>query len=341
MVACMNVSVSAVYSMLREGRTHRRPILGSAVAFVKCIIYIMAMREVNIESLDLNLLVPLKALLDERHVTHSAERVGLSQPAMSRALARLRVMFRDPLLVRGTGSRMTRTARAEALYPPLQGVLQSIGHLIASPAVDPAEMRGEVVVMTRDYEMVTLLPPVIREVSAKAPGVTLKIVPMVGDDLSPLEENRVDFVVAGTDRTQATLPRRTLLNEGFICVVSADHPQAEQALTLERFLELKHCFIAFDEHARPGTVDRYLADLGLKRDVRVYVPNFLAAAQIVATSDLAVTLPRGLGLHLARQGGVRALELPFELSSFSVYLYWHIRNQLNPMHSWLRETFTG
>jgi DNA-binding transcriptional LysR family regulator len=295
------------------------------------------MREVNIGALDLNLLVPLKALLEERHVTHAAERVGLSQPAMSRALQRLRDMFDDPLLVRGAGTRMTRTARADALYLPLQSLLQDIGHMIAAPTLEPSEMRGEVVVATRDYEMTVLLPRMIQQVSEQAPGLNLSLRPMEGDDLSPLEENRVDFVVAGSDRNQATLLRRTLIEETFICVLAADHPYAAQELTLERYLELKHCVVSFSEHHTPGFVDRYLAERGHKRNIRVRVPYFLATAQIVSASDLVTTLPRGLGQHLARQGNLKTLELPFPAPFFSIYLYWHIRNQLNPIHSWLRD----
>lgn len=298
------------------------------------------MREVNIGNLDLNLLVPLKALLEERHVTNAAEKVGLSQPAMSRALQRLRDMFGDPLLVRGTGSRMTLTSRASDLYQPLQNLLHDVGHLMAPPTLEPADMRGEVVIATRDYEMTVLLPPMIRQVSQQAPGLKLSLRPMVGDDLSPLEENRVDFVVAGSDRTQATLMRRTLVEESFICVMSADHPLAGEALTLERYLAMKHCVVSFSEHHTPGFVDRYLAERGQTRDIRVRVPYFLATAQVVAATDLVTTLPRGFGRHLAEQNNnLRTVELPFPAPSFRIYLYWHIRNQLNPIHSWLRTLF--
>src|SRR5271170_3492449 len=149
------------------------------------------MRKVNLSSVDLNLLVVLKALLDERHVTHAAEKVGLSQPAMSRALQRLRAMFEDPLLVKGTGG-MTLTARAAELSKPLQSILNEISHIITAPTLEPKEMRGEVVIATRDYEMAAILPDVIRKVIEHAPGLTIRVAPMVGDDLSPLERNEVD-----------------------------------------------------------------------------------------------------------------------------------------------------
>ena len=124
---------------------------------------------------------------------------------MSRALQRLRRMFGDPLLVRGTGTRMTRTARANELYQPLQDILLDVGRMIMAPTVEPSEMRGEVIIASRDYEMAALMPRMISRVSQMAPELVLNLRPMVGDDLSPLEENRVDFVVAGTDRTVSTL----------------------------------------------------------------------------------------------------------------------------------------
>lgn len=297
------------------------------------------MRQVNIENLDLNLLIALKALLDERHVTKAADRVGLSQPAMSRALGRLRVMFKDPLLVKGVGG-MTLTARANSLQAPLQSIMTEIGHMIADPTLEPSEMRGEVVFATRDYEMVAILPDVIKRITEEAPLLTLKIVPLVGDDLSPLEQHEVDFVVAGTDKNSATLRRNTVLKDNFVCVMSADNPAAKQELTLEKYLEMRHCQVSFYT-ARLGIVDAALAERGLQRNPVVLVPHFLAAAFMVQDSDLIVTLPRKLGMQLAQQKQFVARELPLKVPSFSIYLYWHVRNQNSPMHSWLRRAFRG
>jgi DNA-binding transcriptional LysR family regulator len=299
--------------------------------------YRLTMRQVNISSLDLNLLIALKALLDERHVTRAAEKVQLSQPAMSRALQRLRKMFDDELLVKGTGG-MTLTARAEEIKGPLQQILSEISHIVTAPVIEPKEMRGEVVIATRDYEMAAILPDVIRKITEQAPGLMVKLVPMVGDDLSPLERNELDFVVAGTDRTSATLCRRTLLKDNFICVVAANHPIARQKLTLSKYVAMKHCLVTITEF-RPGIVDRYLAEHGHSRKAAVRVPYFMAASSVVANSDLIVTLPRRLGLMLAKQKELTTVELPFKVRDFSIYLYWHVRNQNNPMHVWLRECF--
>jgi DNA-binding transcriptional LysR family regulator len=296
------------------------------------------MRQVNLSSLDLNLLVALKALLDECHVTRAAEKVGLSQPAMSRALQRLRLMFKDPLLVKGA-SGMTLTARATELNKPLQSILNEISHIITTPAIEPKDMRGEVVIATRDYEMATILPDVLKEVIDKAPGLLVKVVPMVGDDLSPLERNEVDFVVAGTDKTSAMLNRTTLLKDNFICVVAANNPCLRQKLTLNKYLAMRHCQISITEF-RSGIVDTYLAEHGHNREIAIRVPYFtLAASAVAANSDLIVTLPRRLGMLLAKQKGLATIELPFKVRDFAIYLYWHVRNQNNPMHVWVRDCF--
>lgn len=296
------------------------------------------MRDVHLASLDLNLLVALKALLDERNVTRAAESVGLSQPAMSRALQRLRKMFKDPLLVKGVGG-MTLTARALSLSVPLQNILSDITQIVAEPPTEPAQMRGEIVLATRDYEMAAILPDVIRKVISIAPGLNLKVQSLTGDDLSPLERNEVDFVIAGTDYHSATTSRKTLLKDNFVCVLSAKNPLSKKKLTMQKYLCMRHCVTMITDY-RAGIVDKHLSDLGQSRSAVVKVPYFmLAASPIVANSDLIATVPRRLGLLLAKSKDLVLLELPFKVPDFAIYLYWHVRNQNNPMHLWLRKCF--
>ena len=292
------------------------------------------MREVNLSSLDLNLLVVLKALLDERHVTRAAEKIGLSQPAMSRALGRLRVMFKDQLLVKGA-SGMSLTARASELYQPLQKILSDVNQIMTAPTFEPAEMTGEIVIATRDYEMAAILPEAIRAITDEAPGLTIRIVPMTRDDLIPLEHHEVDFVIAGTDRDSSTLVRKTLVTDNFVCVVSAGQSLAKKKLTLETYLAGRHCLISFTEF-RSSIIDSSLAQMGHERKAIVRVPQFLAAAHIVAGTDLILTIPKKLGKLFVESQQFVPLDLPFEVPSFSIYIYWHIRNENNPMHSWVR-----
>ncbi len=307
----------------------------SPVAFPKRIVYIAPMREVNISSLDLNLLVALKALLDERHVTRAADKIGLSQPAMSRALGRLRVMFKDQLLVKGATG-MTLTARASELVQPVQKILNDINQIMTAPTFEPAEMTGDIVIATRDYEMAAVLPQAIKAIAEEAPGLTIRIVPMFGDDLSPLDRHEVDFVIAGTDRKSSTLSRKTLFSDNFMCVVSAEQDVAKKKLTMESYLAMRHCIITFTNY-RSGIVDAALAQMGLERKAVVTIPQFLAASYIVANSDLILTIPRGLGKLFLESKQFAPLDLPFQVPSFSIYIYWHIRSENNPIHSWVRQ----
>lgn len=296
------------------------------------------MHKMNIKSLDLNLLVALKALLEEKHITRAAIRVGLSQPAMSRALARLREVFNDPLLVRGANG-LDLSARANDIYQPLLNVFSEIHHIMTPSFSQPEMMQGEITIATRDNEMVTILPQVLNCISKEAPGLTFRIISLVGDDLSPLEQNKVDFIMTGTDSKSATLCRSILYKEDFVCLVATNNPVA-QHFTLEEFVKMNHCLVSITGFG-PGLVDTILAQKGLQRKIVIMVPHFLAASYIVANTDLVVTLPRRVGLLLSQHKKITVLEPPIKIPSFCIYLYWHIRNQNNPTHTWLRKIIRG
>ena len=293
------------------------------------------MHQTNLRTIDLNLLVALNALLEEKHVTRAAERISLSQPAMSRALSRLREMFQDPLLVKGIGG-MALTARANDLYHPVQNILREITNIISPPSIDPKTMQGEIVIATRDYELATILPDVISQITTDAPNLKLSIVPLVGDDLSPLEHHHVDFVLAGTNSKSATLHRYTLYQENFVCLVSENNSVIQQGMTLKKYIEMKHCLVTISSFGL-GLVDKILAEKNLKRNVAVRIPHFLAVPHIVADSDLVATLPARLGELLSKQEKVVLIKPPLKIPQFPIYLYWHTRNQNNPTHEWLRK----
>jgi len=293
------------------------------------------MREMNIKNLDLNLLAALNALLEEKNVTRAAARINLSQPATSRALARLRNMFQDPLLVKGAKG-MVLTARANELYQPLQHILNDITAMVSPPSIEPGAMQGEVVIATRDYELAAILPKVINRLRVESPNLTLRIIPLIGDDLSSLENQHVDFILTATESKAATLYRYTVYKESFVCLASKDNPAIQKGMTLETYTAAKHCLVTISGFGL-GIVDTLLAQKNLKRNVVVRVPHFLAVAHIIADSDLVVTLPRRLGELLSRQENIILINPPLKIPSFPVYLYWHARNQNNPIHRWIRK----
>lgn len=293
------------------------------------------MREVNLKKLDLNLLIVLNALLEERHVSRAAERVNLSQPAVSRALARLRMMFHDPLLVKGA-SGMVLTTRAKDLHQPLQGILRDITNIVSPPSFDPATMQGEIVIATRDNELVTILPNVITEVTKTAPHLKLSILPLIGNDLSILEHNKADFVLAGSESKSATLHRHLVMEEKFSCILSRKNSLIHQDINLKTYLKMKHCLVTISNFGE-GVVDRVLAEKNLKRNIVLRVPHFLAVSHLVANSDLVATLPHQLCQLISQQENVSIIDPPLKLPKFAIYLYWHVKNHKNPIHQWFRK----
>jgi DNA-binding transcriptional LysR family regulator len=261
--------------------------------------------------------------------------VNLSQPAMSRALARLRTMFQDPLLVKGSNG-MTLTARAKDLSQPLQNILRDVTHLVSPPSFNPATMQGEIVIATRDNELVTILPKIIAKATTAAPHLKLSIIQLIGDDLNLLEQQKADFVLAGTDSQSATLHRYTLLQEKFSCVLSNKNPMLREGISLKNYLKMKHCLVSISNFG-PGVVDAVLAQKKLKRNIVIRVPNFLAVSYIVLNSDLIATLPHRLCELISQQDKVKVVDSPIKIPKFSIYLYWHVRNQENPVHKWFRK----
>lgn len=297
-------------------------------------IYILVMHTTNIQSLDLNLLIALQALLEEKHITRAAMRIGLSQPAMSRALARLREALNDPLLVRSSEG-LTLSIRAQELYPHLLNVFANINQLLTPANLVPENMQGEIVIATRDNEMVTILPKVINHISKKAPGLNLRVIPLIGDDLSPLMQNKVDFIITGTNTDMMSLYRTKLYQENFVCMVAANNPAARN-VNLEKFIAMNHCLVSITGFGT-GRIDKLLAQKGLKRRVSVIVPHFLAASYIVATTDLIITLPRKIANLLSDKEKFKIIEPPLKIPSFAIYLYWHERHKNNAIHMWLRK----
>ncbi|MDX0487387.1 LysR family transcriptional regulator [Sinorhizobium medicae] len=296
---------------------------------------IIYMREVDLRAADLNLLVVLNALLEERSVTRAATRLGMSQPAASRALARLRVLFSDAILVDGPGGYLL-TARAEEMRPSLRNTLAGVNELLDGRTFDPMRATGAVRLLMLDLEAAVLAPRLISSLAEQAPAVDLQVVSPGLRPLEALEADAVDAVIGVVDEAPAGIRKRKLYQDGFVTLMRADHPAAGQKLTLERFLELDHVVVSITGTG-PAWVDEILARLGRQRRVKVRVPSFFAAVEIAARSDLVITLPSSL----ARTADMRRFVMtppPLDLGSVVMSLAWHGRNQDAPRHVWLRRT---
>lgn len=298
------------------------------------------MHDVHLEALDMNLLVALRALLAERHVTRAAARVGLSQPAMSHALARLRELLGDPLLVR-TPSGMQPTPRAEAMTAPLQRALEDIGRVLASPApFVPRLATRKFRIATNDYMELVVLPRLLARLWKEAPNVDVRVVNLTARANDELAEGRLDLALGVVDRSgQVDAPQgirsQRLVSDGFVCVVREGHPVVKRRLSLDDFVALPHALVA--PRGEPGSiVDSALERIGKKRRVAVEVPHFLVAPHVVRETDVVLTLAARVAKSLAPLLGLRQLPPPVELPGFSMSMLWHERQHVDPAHVWLR-----
>lgn len=292
------------------------------------------MREVDLRKADLNLLIVLNARLDERSVTRAAARLGMSQPAASRALARLRVLFSDALLVDGPGGYVP-SARAEEMRPVLRRILASVGELLDDRVFDPAHAKGPVRLLMLDLEAAVLAPGLIAGLAEQAPGVDLVVVPPGSRPLEALETDEVDALIGVVDEAPAGIRKRRLYEDEFVTLMRAGHPAAGKRLRLDRYLELDHVVVSVT-----GTglawVDEALARLGRRRRVRVRVPSFFAAVEIAARSDLVMTLPSSLARTAADMRRFVTAPPPLDLGRVVMSLAWHARHQDSQRHVWLR-----
>lgn len=293
------------------------------------------MREVDLRRVDLNLLVALDVLLEEKSVTRTAQRLGLSQPATSRALARLRTLFSDALLVEARGGYIL-SARAERIRPALHRTLAGVSEMLEARPFDPTAARGHVRLLMPDLPAAALAPHLLARLAAEAPALDLEILPPAGTSLfEALEDDAVDAIVGVIDEAPAGIRRRGLYQDKLVTLMRAGHPAAEKKLTLARYLELGHIVVSITG-VGPAPVDAALTSMVRQRRVAVRVPSFLAAVEIAARSDLIVTLPSSLARTAAGMGRFVALPPPIDLDRFTMSLIWHARHQDSPRHIWLR-----
>ncbi len=294
------------------------------------------MHETNLRSLDLNLLVALEALLAERHVTRAAERVSMSQPAMSRALGRLRDTFRDPLLVRA-GAGMVVTARGRVLAQQVGRVLDDIRSMLTEESFDPAIFAGRFRLLTVDYASLTSLPSMIEALLAEAPKMRMDVGDAGDDWPDRLQAGEADLVLGVIGDAPAGIYQRAVLEDRFACIMRRGHPSVGRPLDLDTFLAQRHVLISSPGRDR-SPVDVALERLGQPpRDITLRLPHFMASTAIIAATDLVMTLPMRIAAYMARHEALVVQDPPVELEGFTLRLLWHQRCHDDPAHRWMRE----
>lgn len=294
----------------------------------------------NLRSFDLNLLVALKALVEEKSVSRAAEKLCISQPAMSHVLRRLRSHLDDPILVK-TNMGMAPTARALALLKPTAAVLREIERIVEPPpAFDPATSRRRFVIATSDYVAFTLLPKIADALSRIAPDVELQIrQPIAGAPHIAIEEENIDLAIgynAIFGSTTHTCSAR-LMSESIVCLTRRCNAEVPgNAITLAQFLECKHMLITWREGGT-GLIDDCLARHGLRRKISLVLPNFLATPWVLEKTDLLLCLPRRMADKFVQLAPLKILSVPIDLPRYELMMLWHPRHEKDPAHNWLRD----
>jgi DNA-binding transcriptional LysR family regulator len=292
------------------------------------------MHEVNVRSLDLNLFGLLDLLLTHRSVTRAAEAANLSQPAMSRALGRLRAMFDDPLLVRGNAG-FVLTPRAAELQAQLRRVLDRVVGLVSQERFAPAQWSGRITIAATDHQTILLLPSLMTRLAEEAPLLDVRVVPFVASLLPQLQDGRIDlsFSVAGEALPRGILSE-PLYEDRFVTLLRRGHPAADN-WTVTTFAALDHVLVTILGEGR-GVFDDELERLGLTRRVRLTLPHFYAAMAVVAQSDLVVTLPQSLASRYLDSFGLLALPPPIPRPPFIVVAIWPEVLNAQASSAWLR-----
>lgn len=286
--------------------------------------------------IDLNLLSALDALLQESSVTRAAQRVGLSTPAMSHALARLRDQLADPLLVRA-GRGMVLTPRAIELRDPVHAVVIE-ARAVMAPArpFSPRDLERSFRIHATDHVLTVLGPALDRRIAREAPRVSLRFLPTAPDDATPLRQGSIDLAIGIYGDLPPELRTRQLFTDRYVCVVRAGHPTVRKRLSVERFVALEHVQVA--PRGRPGGyVDTLLAERGLERRVVRAVPYFLAGLLLVAQTDYILTISERMARVMASKLGLVILDPPLPLTPYALSLLWHPRMDRDPAHRWLRD----
>jgi DNA-binding transcriptional LysR family regulator len=287
---------------------------------------------------DLNLLVHFDALMTCRAVSRAAEQVGVSQPAMSAALSRLRKLFNDPLLVR-EGALWKPTPQATALHMEFQPLLAR-WQRATSPRqdFDPRMTARTFSLYATDYMQFTLLPRVLPDLARDAPHVQLRVMPArLAHGMSMLDTNHVELLTGYFPDPAQNLRARFLYEEPAVCIVREQHPCLRRRWNLDSYLRYAHVDLSAHTGHFSVAIDRMLQTMNRRRTVAATLSSYMVCPYVIAASDLIATMPMSVAKAAARTTGLALLEVPLKLPVMSVSLYWHERYQDDPGHAWLRQ----
>ncbi|MEG9434726.1 LysR family transcriptional regulator [Edaphobacter sp. HDX4] len=291
------------------------------------------MSEVQFRNIDLNLLIPLKALLHERNVTRAAKRIHLSQSAMSRALDRLRSELGDELLVR-VGRNYELTPRGTALMSELGQIMPRLARLWEGEPFSPAQSEAKIRLAMTDDASSVVLPQLAEILGRLAPGITLEVVPW---HERTHEDSLATQLILSPLAAPATFRFEPLFEDSFVCVAGRKLKRGKGAIAMKEYLSFRHVAIETQPNHQ-NLIDRSLAETGLRRLVAVHLPYFQAAIRVLEATDLVLTMPARIAEPTLTAIDFPLLKAPKELPRIRYSMVWHPRFDSDLLHTWIRET---
>lgn len=302
----------------------------------------------NLQQIDLNLLVHLDVLLKEKNVTRAAEQLGVTQPAMSNILRRLRKLFGDPLLVRSSEG-MTPTERATELQPHIREILDDIGQILEPRSeFRPYSTSRVFRIMASDYAEATLVPRLVKALRSEAPNVILDFLTPSDVSYRDMEQGRVDLAINRFNEIPQSFHQVLIWRDTFSCLLSADSPYLHK-FNLKSYLDAQHIWVSKtgmgvgfgvnpDKSDGLGSIDQALERLGKKRQISVFTRHYQMPALLMANKDLIATLPtRVARLQAENNASILIKEPPFFIPEFELTMAWSPLLQHHPAHRWLRQ----
>lgn len=294
----------------------------------------------RLHDVDLNLLVLFDTLIKECHVTRAALRMGISQSSMSAALAKLRTIFGDPLLVRSQKG-LVATPRAKELALRVEGLLGEIDSLINEHReFDPRRLNITISMIVIDYIDFVVMPKLIQVVQERAPGLSLRVLNPNPRRLSEImSTGEADMALTYFPAPPENVRTRRLFNDRLVGIASANHPIFDGPLNLDRFCEFDHVALEPGEGATMYNeiIDGAIEREGKRRRVALSKPTFMGVPFLVSQTGLIATLPERIAERFTNFAPIRLFEIPLELEPINVVLMWHDRTHTNAVHKWLRE----
>ncbi|HEY8102164.1 MAG TPA: LysR family transcriptional regulator [Burkholderiaceae bacterium] len=294
----------------------------------------------DIKNIDLNLLRAFDALINERNVSRAAGKLFLSQPATSALLARLREVFKDPLLVR-SGRGMAPTERALALADPVRCVLADIHDILQPPGQFDSRLSTRTfTIATTEYVAYTVLPAFAKQLEAHAPHIRIAVVaPNHETMVRQMESGSLDLAILNETLIPEQLRSSRFLKDEFCVIARHNHPEIKKRLSLDAFCTLPHVIISPRTGSFFAQTDEALQTLKRKRFAQLSVPYFTLVPEVVANSNMIAVYPTRLANKAAKT--VQILKPPLTIPPFSLQLCWHERAHRDSAHQWLRSMVTN